>query len=263
MPDSRSGVRRTQDGLGSSAPAQVGGESAAAYPVASAELKAEDSASSQHVATLLEWVVQVDMPAAAESVRVLTAKYPGASNAQLGARIFSKAQWKATAVGMVTGLPANPWVALPAATLDCAVTLKAEVQAAAETALIYDPTFFNEHDASWQLLVPIFGLNAASQVGREFTVRGSMGLSRNLIRTYVTKETLKQFKKIMLKYFGLKVTQKTFLTKTLPIIGGIVGGIWNWVELRLVRNRTISYFEDELPKLRRGGNAMAVQDQEI
>ena len=39
----------------------------------------------------------------------------------LAEKAFSAARWKATSVGVATGLPANPWTAFPAATADVAV----------------------------------------------------------------------------------------------------------------------------------------------
>ena len=48
----------------------------------------------------------------------------------------------------------------------------------------------------------------------------------------------------MLKYFGLKVTQKGLITKTLPVVGVLIGGTWNYIEVGMVRNRTIKYFCD-------------------
>ncbi|MCP4580944.1 MAG: hypothetical protein GY839_04960 [candidate division Zixibacteria bacterium] len=193
---------------------------------------------------VLEWVVDIDPPAVIASVQAERKNKPNISNAKLVKRTFSKAQWKATAAGIVTGLPSNPWVALPAATTDVAITLKTEVTAAARAAVIYNENFFDDEDAKWELLIPIFGMNASSQLLREMGVRGGMGLTRAAIKKYLSKETLKAFKKIMLKYFGLKVTQKGIITKTLPIIGGGIGGVWNYIEVGRVKKRSIKYFGD-------------------
>lgn len=59
----------------------------------------------------------------------------------------------------------------------------------------------------------------------------------------MSKESLKQFKKVTLKYFGLKVTQKGVITKTVPVVGGLIGGVWNWVEVSVIKARTVRYFE--------------------
>lgn len=190
----------------------------------------------------LEWVIDIDPPAIVASVADERKNNPSASNQQLAENAFSKARWKAVATGVATGLPANPWVALPSAVLDVAATLKLEVLASARVAVIYDNEFFNDEDAAWELLIPIFGLNIGSQALRELGVRGGMGLTRAGIKKYLSKETLKTFQKIMLKYFGIKVTQKGIITKTLPIVGGLIGGAWNYIEVSGVKTRAIKYF---------------------
>ena len=50
----------------------------------------------------------------------------------------------------------------------------------------------------------------------------------------------------MLKYFGIKVTQKGIITKTLPIVGGMIGTGWNTVEVELIKRRVISYFSEDV-----------------
>ena len=50
----------------------------------------------------------------------------------------------------------------------------------------------------------------------------------------------------MLKYFGIKVTQKGIITKTVPVVGGVIGAGWNAVEVELMKRRVISYFSDDV-----------------
>jgi hypothetical protein len=193
---------------------------------------------------VLEWVVDIDLAAIVASVAEERNQHPELTNKQLAGNAFSHARWKATYAGLVTGLPANPWVALPAATTDVAVTLKTEVYAAARTAIIYDASFFDDEEAKWELLIPVLGLNVGSQFARELGITGGMGVTRAAIRKYLSKETLKAFQKLMLKYFGIKITQKSVITKTLPLIGGLIGGAWNYIEVNQIKSRTISYFEN-------------------
>ena len=193
----------------------------------------------------ISWALDVDAPSVSASVAALRAKHPTEDHEALAWRIFKKAGWQATAAGVATGMPTNPWVAFPAAVADVALVLRMEVAAAARVAVLYDPTFLDDDDAVYELLVPVFGLNFASQAAREMGVRGGMGVTRNLVKTYLSKGTLKQFQKIMLKYFGLKVTQKAVLTKTLPVIGGMIGGAWNWVEVRALGHRCVNYFSGQ------------------
>lgn len=193
----------------------------------------------------LEWVLDIEPVAIFASINEDRNKYPHLSNRELAEKAFSKARLQATTAGFVTGLPSNIFMALPAATSDVAITLKTEVAAVAKVALIYDENFFKDEDAKWELLIPVFGINAGSQVARELGIRGGMGLTRATIKKYLTKEMLKQFKRIMLKYFGMKVTQKGLITKTIPIVGGIIGGTWNYIEVGSIKKRTIEYFEKD------------------
>ncbi len=110
--------------------------------------------------------------------------------------------------GVLTGLPSNIWVSVPSATADVAYVLKQEIIAAARCATFVDEHFFDDPDARWGLLVPVFGMDVPSQFVREGAVLGAMGATRQAIRAVLHKETLEAFKKFMLKYFGIKVTQK-------------------------------------------------------
>ena len=109
---------------------------------------------------------------------------------------------------------------------------------------MYDRDFdLDGETARWELLVPVLGIGAVSQVCAQFGIRGMMNVTRAGIKKCLSKETHKQFKKGMLKYVGLKVTQKGVVNSTLPILGGVIGGVWNWLEVCGVRARAINYFE--------------------
>ncbi len=192
----------------------------------------------------LAWAVGIDSSEAIDHVSRLRAEHPAASNQDLAERLFAAARWKATGVGVVTGIPANPWLMVPAAAADLATVLRIETETVARVALIYDPAFFERPDAAWELLVPVFGIEAFSQFLRNLGVVGSMTVTRQLVREYLSKQTLRTFQKVMLKYFGLKVTQKGIIAKSVPIVGIMIGGGWNFGEVTFLRRRTIAYFQN-------------------
>jgi len=68
--------------------------------------------------------------------------------------------------------------------------------------------------------------------------------TKQLIRKYLSKGALKTFQRVMLKIFGKKVLQQTLITKTVPIVGGVIGGSWNWIEMKLQGKRVIRYFAE-------------------
>ena len=90
-----------------------------------------------------------------------------------------------------------------------------------------------------------FGASALDQFAADLGVSAGKVLTKDLIKKFLSKGTLKQFKKIMLKYFGIKVTQKGIITKSLPIVGGLIGAGWNAIEVSIMKQRVIDYFREE------------------
>ena len=88
---------------------------------------------------------------------------------------------------------------VPAAIWDVAITVKLEVIATAKVAVLYDPDFFTDEEATWELLIPVFGINVASQLAQNAAIKAAQGVTREVIKKYLSKETLKQFQKVMLK----------------------------------------------------------------
>ena len=192
---------------------------------------------------VMDWILDVDVDAARGAVEGLRRKFPADNNRALVERVFATARYKGTASGVVTGLPSTLFLSAPAAATDAAVMLRLEVNAAAKAALVYDPRFFDDEASVYELLVPILGMSVMSQVLRELGVRFGMGVARQVILAVLSRGTLAAFKRVMLKYFGLSLTRRAVLTKALPIVGGLIGGAWNWAEMTAVRDRCITYFE--------------------
>jgi hypothetical protein len=191
----------------------------------------------------LNFALAFDHEEVAGDVRAMRAKYPSSDRDKLVDRQISRTRWKSAAVGFGTGLPANPWVMVPAAILDVGTVLRMEVTLAARIALLYDPDYLADGETPYELMVPIMGGRLMSEFVKELGVRGGMGVARQTIRKVLTKQALRQFQRIMLKYFGMKVTQKAVITKTLPVVGGVIGGGWNFLELKIVGGRIRSYFD--------------------
>lgn len=195
---------------------------------------------------LLAWIVAVDPAELERDVAVLRQNHGAdADPEQLARVVFSRARWKATASGAAAGLPSTIATMLPAALADATVLYRAQANAAGRVALLYQPEFFREPEAGWELLVPIFGATSASEFLRDAGVLAGQTLSREAIRRYLSKETLNAFQRVMLRRFGVKVTQKMIITKSIPIVGAVIGGSWNYAEVTFVRNRVIRYFANQ------------------
>lgn len=134
---------------------------------------------------------------------------------------------------------------VPAAIADLGAVLRIEVKLAVRIALLFDPNFLADDEPPYELLVPIFGGHFAAEILKEFAIRGARGLAKAALRRWLAKEALATFKRIMLKYFSLKVTQRAVITKTIPIVGGVAGAAWNSNEVKIVGKRVVAWCREK------------------
>jgi hypothetical protein len=196
----------------------------------------------------LDWVMDIDAAVVKGEIATLRGNRSGATNEELAESVFDVARRKAIVSGFATGMPSSPWVMFPAAVADVACVFRWEARAAAKVATIYQPDLLDKEDAKWELLVPIFGFDLASQFLRELGELGAVGITRQVIKKYMSRQTVEVLRSVALKAFGRQVARKAFLSKTLPIVGGIIGGAWNYAEVSIVKRRCIRYFEGETLK---------------
>jgi len=185
----------------------------------------------------------VNRDEAKREIAELKKKYSGKSKRALAKKIRSRARWYATGSGFITGLPGNPWTMVPSAVADVGLVLRVEVTMACRIALLYDPKFLDDDEPPYEILVPIFGVRILGEALSQAGVKAGAAVTKQLIKKHISKGALKAVQKVALKYFGIKVTQKAIISKSLPIVGGLIGGGWNYTELSLVGGRVISYFE--------------------
>lgn len=190
-------------------------------------------------------ITDVDKLKVRSAIKSARAENSNLNNLELATQFFNNSRLKAAAAGFGLGVAGNPLAIVPAAIADITITTKTEVFAAACVAEIFEEGFLDADTAKYELLVPVFGASALNQFAAELGVNAGKTITKDLIKKFLSKETLKQFKKIMLKYFGIKVTQKGIITKTLPIAGGIIGAGWNAIEVSIMKRRVIEYFCEE------------------
>jgi hypothetical protein len=192
----------------------------------------------------LHFALGVDAEVAKGVLRSVKAAHPNVDRRAIADQLIRRTRWKGAALGFGTGLPANPFVMVPAAIAGAGTLLRMPVVLAAQIAPLFDEAYLDDGEPPFELLVPIMGGRMMSEVARELAIRGGMGVTRQAIRAILTKETLAQVRRLALKYLGLKVGQKAIITKTVPIIGGIIGSAWNFAEVKIVGDRIYSYFEN-------------------
>jgi hypothetical protein len=192
----------------------------------------------------LEMALAVDPYESRAYVDGLRARYPEMDRRQLADHMIQRARWWGAGFGFMTGMPQNPLITVQAVFTDMAALLRTEVILACRIGLLFDRHLLDANEPPYELLVPIMGTRAASEVARNALTIGGMELTRQALRSFLRAGGIKTFRRIMLKYFGIRVTQHGLMTRAVPLVGGLVGGGWNYMELKLVGERVYKYFED-------------------
>ncbi|MBM3473651.1 MAG: hypothetical protein FJX75_10320 [Armatimonadetes bacterium] len=200
---------------------------------------------SELLESVFDWATQLDPASVKASVGALRRRKPYATPRQLAEAIVRSTRLKTVTVGVGTGLPANPFISAAAGLLDAGTVLRFHAAMVAQIGECYDPGFVDDPAAQAEILVPLFGVNAISQAGRETAMLGGVGATREGIRRALTGSRRRAFRKWVLRYFGEMVTERTVASKVIPIIGAAIGGGWNFAETSAVGKRAIRYFEEE------------------
>ena len=178
------------------------------------------------VADLLDWVISFDAQKIRFEVDLLRRRYPEASTYELAERAFNDARLRVITAGAAMGLAANPVLSVAGALADLSVTTRTQLFAAACAA---------------ELLFPVFGASMISQVGAELGLKAVHTATREMVIKLINQRSLALINTVMTRVFGRRVSQRALITKTIPLVGCVIGGTWNAVEVQLIRNRTLRY----------------------
>ncbi len=192
----------------------------------------------------LRWVMDLDPATVIEDVRKKRAAHPDEDDRRLAQRFIESCARKGGAEGFLSGLVTNPIVMFGTAVGDVAFVLRLYAHLTAVVGYLANPNYFDDPDWKDDALLMLAGPKAVSRLMREAGVQLGKQGSKQIIRKYLSKSVLVALKKFVLKWFGKKVTQRMIITKVMPVVGGVIGGSWNYVEIRLVGTRVIAYHFD-------------------
>ena len=84
-----------------------------------------------------------------------------------------------------------------------------------------------------------------SQLAVEFGLKAAKTATRDVVLRLINKRSLRLINAVMTRVFGRRVTQRALITKTIPLVGCLVGGAWNALEVEVIRNRTLRYLTNQ------------------
>jgi len=172
--------------------------------------------------------------------------HPHDSPRELAERIVQTYAQKGALEGFVTGLPANPVLAVGGAVADMAVLLRFYTTLTAVVGYLADEKYFDDPDWRHHAFFVLAGPKVVARVIGDAARAGGKQVSKRVIRRYLSKGVLAALKRFLLKWFGKKVTQRAIIAKTIPLVGGLIGGVWNYSEIAIIGKRIVRYHFDEV-----------------
>ena len=200
---------------------------------------------SEQLERVLSFAVSIDTERARHDVQRILSGASGKSKRAVARQLVRGTQWKTGAIGGLSGLPSNPYAGATAAIADVGYTLRQHMEMGSRIGCLYEPNFFANEYAQWELLAPALGKSFVSQLTRKTVEQVGRRATRRLVTTYLSKGTLKAFKSLTKKYLGKKILQRTVIAKSIPIVGAVISGGWNFLESGHVGKRFVCYFESE------------------
>ena len=197
------------------------------------------------VADYLDWVISFDVCKVRQEVLLLRRRFPEATTYQLAEQAFSDVRLQVISAGAAMGLAANPLLSVAGALADLSVTTRAQLFAAACAAELLIPGFLDSDTARHELLFPVLGGSVISQLGVEFGLKAAQTATREFVVRLMNRRGLQAVNAVLTCVFGRRVTQRALITKTIPLVGCVIGGAWNAMEVEVVRNRTLRYLIDQ------------------
>ncbi|MBF0544337.1 MAG: hypothetical protein HQM08_07885 [Candidatus Riflebacteria bacterium] len=196
---------------------------------------------------IIEWAFNPSSDELKTFVETKKKAYPNLSPKDLAWKIVGTYSRKAGIEGFLTGLPSNVFCMAPASVIDLAYIIRCHASLSGIIGYLSNEKYFDDPDWKKDSYIVIPGPTYVSRALREVGITLTKTISKPLLRKLIDKSTMNIVKKILLKWFGMRVTRRAIFTKTVPFFGGIIGAGWNYLEMETFGKTIIEYhFEDKI-----------------
>jgi hypothetical protein len=189
---------------------------------------------------ILAWLIP-DPADCLQDAQEIRLRDPNATPEEMARRTVKEARKWAASIGGITGIAASPVTMLPAAVADMAAMMRLEGKLAGTVAALIDSDSLNDREAFRKDILRVVFPGAVSQALRKFGVRAGEEATKAMVRKLVGREASKELGERVVKFLGIRLTEKAITGKAVPIIGAGIGAAWNWVEIQAVGARAVNY----------------------
>lgn len=169
---------------------------------------------------VLIWAMDVDPDDCRKEIEWRRRRNPELSNRKLGRQMMLEYSLLSLGEGALTALASGPVLAIPAALVDTAFILRMAARLNGCMGLLANPEYFS--DDRWRAdAVALIGNDPVTQQGARRTA------------LQVTNRV------------ALQLASRAGVRRLIPVLGGIVGGAWNFLEIRALAARIFDYHFDD------------------
>lgn len=170
--------------------------------------------------------------------------WPGASEDELAERAIKTSKRWAAVYGVGSGVATNPLAMIPAAAADMGLTMRSEAYLVGVIGALKAPSTLDHIESFHADILAAMFPNAVSQALREVGVQAGRATTRTLVRKYISGNLLRAIIAFAAKYLGVKLTQRAIISKSVPLVGAVIGATWNWVDVERCGRRAVKYFSE-------------------
>ena len=116
---------------------------------------------------------------------------------------------------------------------------------AGTVAALIDPESLDDPAKFQADVLAIVFPGAVSQALRQLGVRWGQRITKQLIRRYLTQGLITSVTRFSSRYLFVHLTEKAIVSKTVPLVGAGIGAGWNWLEVKAVGKRAVSYYQNK------------------
>jgi hypothetical protein len=210
--------------------------------VSRGETSRTDPQAKDRTRRIIDWALEFDQAELRWEHREFVRSYRKESREHLARRLIAGTSWKTGGIGVAAGIPASPFSAVPASVADVAVCLRMEARMVARIALLFNERYFEARYARYEVLIPMLGEHFERQFRARCARQGTTQTAGSGFRQLLTHELLSELKQSALTYVLAMIAERAVVANSLPIIGGVIGGSWNFVQTHVVGWRSYKYF---------------------
>jgi hypothetical protein len=165
----------------------------------------------------------------------------GAGGRALAEEVIEQLARRGALQGLLTGAASIPPLGLVMAVVDTRRMTELRATMTASVASSAQPAFFAGHDWQGEVLEVMTGQPGTPSTGVAPT-EAAKRAGRVLARDFASRQGRRLAQRWMTRWLAKRTARRFVVTRLVPLAGGALGAVWNYVELRRDGDRVLRHY---------------------